>query len=505
MNRAISILLLTSILLSSCATILNGKYQKVIIDTDSETTVLVNGKDPQMKKGKYKLKRDAFPKQITFKKEGFKNENIVPVQYKLAPIRHLTWLFFIFPGIFDAGYKARNYDKKLTVPELKKLPVKTEEMKEITVLNILSNIDTSGVEYTIFKRYPRYTNEAVTKKSVTKSMEIKPEFLQSDLNNVLKDQGFIDTTKLILKNSFGNNAYLKASIENIEIRAMKRTRDGMNSTYKIQRIYHADVTINWELLDYYKEPIYTYTTEVKTGEYIIDHYRLICGDALQTGLIELFEQEDFLEKIKKSDTNKEFEEMEDITLATNQPFVENASQAIQSSVTVKNKNGHGSGFIISSDGYILTNYHVISKKEELQVVMNSKDIFDFEIVRVDKQNDLALLKIDTTNLVPFKLNSESKIKLATDIFAVGTPSAVDLSQSISQGIISGIRKGDNQSKLIQTDASINGGNSGGAIINKEGLVLGIVKSKVKGIGVEGVAFGIPANIALEKLKLNYAK
>lgn len=85
---------------------------------------------------------------------------------------------------------------------------------------------------------------------------------------------------------------------------------------------------------------------------------------------------------------------------------------------------------------------------------------------------------------------------------MGTPTAEDLSQTISKGIISGIRKTDGDKKLIQTDASINAGNSGGAIIDKDGLVIGVVSSKLKGFGIEGVAFGIPSYEIFERLKIN---
>jgi S1-C subfamily serine protease len=113
-----------------------------------------------------------------------------------------------------------------------------------------------------------------------------------------------------------------------------------------------------------------------------------------------------------------------------------------------------------------------------------------------------LIQIEAENLVPFRISTNSA-QIAEEIYAVGTPTAEDLGQSISRGIVSGVRSGDGGTKLIQTDASINGGNSGGAMINKQGEVLGVVQAKVKGFGVEGIAFGIPAEIVVEKLRLKF--
>jgi S1-C subfamily serine protease len=176
-------------------------------------------------------------------------------------------------------------------------------------------------------------------------------------------------------------------------------------------------------------------------------------------------------------------------------------KSIKSTVTIKSKDAFGSGFIISNDGYIITNYHVVSEPENLRVRLNNEKEYDADIIRVSKIYDLALIKIEANDLIPFSINNSKEIEVATEIYAVGTPTAEDLSQTISKGIISGIRK-SGDSKLIQTDASVNSGNSGGPIIDKNGVVLGVVSSKLKGFGVEGVAFGIPAYEVLDRLKLN---
>jgi S1-C subfamily serine protease len=103
--------------------------------------------------------------------------------------------------------------------------------------------------------------------------------------------------------------------------------------------------------------------------------------------------------------------------------------------------------------------------------------------------------------VPFQLSQSREIGVAQELYAVGTPSSEQLSQTISKGIVSGKRKTRTFDQLIQTDAKINRGNSGGAMINKEGLVIGVATYKISGLFIEGIAFGIPAYEIFDRLKI----
>ena len=212
------------------------------------------------------------------------------------------------------------------------------------------------------------------------------------------------------------------------------------------------------------------------------------------------------EKVKdlfydKSEADKE-KSFEEIYIKNPADYVDNLNKAVQSTLTIKTKDKFGSGFVISEDGYIITNYHVVSDTSDLKVVLNDNSEHNAEVIRVSKIYDMALLKIDADGLVPFKINDSEYIEIASEVYAVGTPSAEDLSQTISQGIVSGVRD-FNDSKLIQTDASVNNGNSGGPLVLKDGMVIGIVSAKLKGFGVEGVAFGIPAYEIFDRLKIRY--
>jgi S1-C subfamily serine protease len=120
------------------------------------------------------------------------------------------------------------------------------------------------------------------------------------------------------------------------------------------------------------------------------------------------------------------------------------------------------------------------------------------------EEDLALLKFDNKDKINgILMSTDNKgVQFADEVYTIGTPADLSLNQSISKGLISGIRVIKDK-KLFQTDAAINGGNSGGAMLDSEGLLIGIPSSKISGTGLEGLGFAIPSSVAMEFLKLGY--
>ncbi len=168
----------------------------------------------------------------------------------------------------------------------------------------------------------------------------------------------------------------------------------------------------------------------------------------------------------------------------------------------------GSGIIISDDGYILTNNHVISSTSEdsfyqiseankiTVTLFNDSTEYEAKIVGKDEETDLAVIKIDKTGLVKAEFADSDSIKVGEFAMAVGNP--MGMQSSVTTGIISAVNREitDTDGKtytLIQTDAAINSGNSGGALVNSEGNVIGINTLKLTGNSVEGIGFAIPIN------------
>lgn len=168
----------------------------------------------------------------------------------------------------------------------------------------------------------------------------------------------------------------------------------------------------------------------------------------------------------------------------------------------------GSGIIISEDGYILTNNHIVasssaesyyevSEATKLTVTLfNDETKYDAKIVGTDEQTDLAVIKIEKSGLSKAEFADSDNIKVGEFAMAVGNP--LGMQSSITCGVISAINREvtDSDGKkftLIQTDAAINSGNSGGALVNSEGKVIGINTLKLSGTGIEGMGFAIPIN------------
>ena len=174
----------------------------------------------------------------------------------------------------------------------------------------------------------------------------------------------------------------------------------------------------------------------------------------------------------------------------------------------------GSGVIISEDGYILTNNHIVntsstssyyqvSQANKVTVKLYNDDtIYDATIVGTDETTDLAVIKIEKTGLPAAELGNSDSVKVGEFSMAIGNP--LGMESTVTAGIISAVNRtitSDNRNyTVIQTDAAINSGNSGGALVNSKGQVIGINTLKLSGTGIEGIGFAIPINSTVDIYK-----
>jgi serine protease Do len=158
--------------------------------------------------------------------------------------------------------------------------------------------------------------------------------------------------------------------------------------------------------------------------------------------------------------------------------------------------GSGSGIIIRSDGYILTNNHVIEGASNVKVHLKDGEEYPATLVGYDAKTDLAIIKIDATDLPAAILGDSSTLEVGELAVAIGNPLG-ELQGTVTVGIISALDRSVNidgkNMNLLQTDAAINVGNSGGALVNSFGEVIGINTAKTSAVGVEGLGFAIPIN------------
>jgi serine protease Do len=168
--------------------------------------------------------------------------------------------------------------------------------------------------------------------------------------------------------------------------------------------------------------------------------------------------------------------------------------------------GIGSGFIFSEDGYVLTNFHVISSASQVKVIFNNGKEVNAKIVNYNQEADLAVLKITDDVELPgvVTLGDSESLQVGEQVVAIGNPLGKEYLGSVTTGIVSAVSRDveidGKKMNLIQTDTAINPGNSGGPLINSKGEVVGINTAKLSGEGIEGIGFSIPINDVTAKLE-----
>ena len=200
------------------------------------------------------------------------------------------------------------------------------------------------------------------------------------------------------------------------------------------------------------------------------------------------------------------EEVSDLKTAINNIYESSTYIEVSNSRGVVSS---GSGFVYKKDdkyGYVLTNYHVIDGGTDFEVIFTDGTEAEAELISGDEYYDIAVLKIDKDKVKSVStIGDSSNLELGDTVFTVGAPLGKEYMGTITKGIVSGINRmvsvelssGSYLMEVIQTDASINSGNSGGPICNIKGEVIGVTSSKLMGTGVEGMGFAIPINSVME--------
>ena len=164
--------------------------------------------------------------------------------------------------------------------------------------------------------------------------------------------------------------------------------------------------------------------------------------------------------------------------------------------------GAGSGVIITADGYIITNNHVVEGAQQITVEVNDGTTYTAQLIGTDSQSDIAVLKIDATGLTPAVMADSDQVQVGETAIAVGNPSSLGITST--DGIVSALNRTitveGNTMSLMQTSAAISPGNSGGGLFNANGELIGIVNAKNTSEYAEGLGFAIPINTALEVAK-----
>ena len=492
------------------------------------------------------IERDNTPHQLMFQKNGFKNDYKVCYPQKLNGYGYATigWdlalgiptAFVAASTIFGAEFSSAivgfaggsyslipcagaylfgfNSPKFLDYntpsnTKMTKLPRKDSLTMNVNVDKVVFDVKPEKISYKsiYYHNYANKSMKSINKKTVKENgFSNESVSIQTEVNNELAKFGFVDTSSAILTSSFKNERNISATIIGYQYNFMKPFLSQIYNSNK-DGFITIELDVKWELMDYYKNVLFKDTIHSTSGEFVSFVKRANSKfefeaekDAILNGLYEFMSNKTFT-SFSKLESKSDDSKIDTLVLNTSKGVTTTVDQAIKSAVTIKSKSKIGSGLIVSSDGYILTNYHVVSDTTNLEVILNDGIKRKASVIRLSKEGDLALLKIQVQDMICFKIAEKKNFKLGKDIFVVGTPSAEDLSQSLSKGIISGVRTQQDGSTLIQTDASVNSGYSGGPMFDKDGNLIGIVSAKIVGRGVEGLAFAIPSYDVLKFIKV----
>ena len=186
-------------------------------------------------------------------------------------------------------------------------------------------------------------------------------------------------------------------------------------------------------------------------------------------------------------------------------YAQNIPSVVSISCRTRNGSGSGTGVVLSADGYIVTNAHVVENAVHITVLLTDGRELEAQLVGSDSISDLAVLHVDVADLTPAQFGDSTALRVGDSVAAIGDPLGVSLRGTLTNGIVSAINRNVKVSgrtmTLIQTNAAINSGNSGGPLINCYGQVIGIITLKIgdsaSAAGVEGIGFAIPSSTVRE--------
>jgi serine protease Do len=386
--------------------------------------------------------------------------------------------------------------KRIILDPIAFLPQKTSDLRSIKINEVSFNINRNNYHINFYEEYKDYVNNNIMHTSKPDSDIIleRSEF-SNPLNYILAKNNYLDTTNKFTMSDI-NVMLLEIKVNNI-------TEN--NFGYYMNFVVGGEIKIVNPMSEMgiktYKFNSSSNIKALQKGDGLKNE---LMEDALMNALIQFTNNKLYSEEFRNvEETYNKISNSWQILEISNKKAKENngLKDAVNAVVTIKTKDGHGSGCIISSDGYIITNSHVVGSQNENIVVMMGGTMFKVKgkVVRTNPVYDLALIKVDSL-FTNYLVLENTDVSIGSDVYAIGTPEDIELGQTISKGIISGKRKFDGK-VYIQTDVSVNSGNSGGALIDLEGKLIGIINAKLFGFGVEGVGFAIPVSVVEPALKV----
>lgn len=495
-----------AVLLNSCAYILSGSKQEITINIPTKDVKLHIDNQYISTGSSFKtiLEKNLDNNQLKFTAEGYKTKYSVLVADHKSNYHILSWIPFIvlYAPYFDDTPNTWTYEDSYTFPELRKYRYSDSTKKRLFVKKVAFDVAKSNSVLNVYS-YNYYMDHSEPYSTSTgDSIGLSNTYFDESLAKVLRKLNYVDTVNTVFidnVNTMSINAKVIKVVRNYIERRYARKIPTYNS------FIECELTTEWILKNAYGDTLRTDTIVSKSDQFSENlkkdlQNRLSFEDALEVSML------DYLDSLSKSpileleSTKISFTDQIKVSKPSKVPT--SIPEAMKASFTIKTKDGHGSGFLISHDGYLITNHHIVSGDAEFTVVSSEGNEYKAKVVRSNKAIDLALLKIEGNFDMAFNLPDKQNYNIGDEVVTIGTPKSVLLGQSVARGIVSGVRK-NKGSNFMQTDISINPGNSGGPIISKTGELTAIVEYKLIGFATEGLSFAIPAYDVMQSLNLGY--
>jgi serine protease Do len=473
--------------------------EKIIIKTPSEkSTVFINGEELGTGKRVAAMLTNKEIKSVQIVTPGYRTIDDVIVLND--SIRDLTKTILL--------ERKKESEKYIVIKQITGgLP---DDKSYYNLRDVYSPKNKNSVDEKVaadLKQYGDRMKVFFDRKYMDKYITTNEKTFSKQVNRALLRDGYIDTLNQLMPND-KNTLILEGKINSfgLHIVFFRLSRVITGPEPLIQTV---NLGITWYVKNVFNETLDSIKQESLSENFIVANQQEkkfeIAGNAIELCYYKLKSDTTFIRHLKHTIDLKIKEPL--LVLKKPEKIVSDKTNAFDASLIVKTDNGHGSGFAISNDGYLLTNFHVVSqqfldKKGIIEVITSTGEKFTAELIRANRYEDLALLKINHNFSSCFEITNNKDYKAGDKAFTIGTPKSIELGQSVSGGVISATRS-INGTSLIQLNMSVNSGNSGGPVFNEKGKLNGVIISKLIGSNVEGVAFAIPGNQIEEFLNIQF--
>ncbi len=496
-------------LLSGCALVFNGRTQDVKVETQKEnaTVYVDNQKEGKGSSVKLNLRRNFEIRQLRVEADGYLPHYKAVYQSKTSFLYILSWFpfgplsFFQAPITDMTSQKRLNFKDRYVIDKMTSLPKWSKDQKYLRADRVLFNLKPEDIVYKEFNDYDDFThNEGPNEESnPDDGMKGRVTFIPGRLNEKLDKYNYIDTTEVFRDKL--NTLEFDLRFDSIGLKYI----DPFSRSD--ERLIQGYADIAFQLTNIYGEQLYEDSTVIKSGEFVAkdrgeNNFRSVAKQIAIKAMVQFLKQAEVQQTMKREEGKDQ--DFEPLALRPGKA-IDTLQEAQKATVTVAiDDKGHGSGCVVGRNGYIVTNYHVVANHEdELTVTQGQQGAkLEAEVIRKNAYADLALIKVDKQFAYTYSIPEQKTFETGMTVYTIGTPKSRALRQSFTKGIISG-KRAQKANTYLQTDASVNPGNSGGALVDKKGRLHGIVTSKLMGVAYEGISFSLSADLVDDRLGLTY--